>query len=144
MIPALIRKFIEAREQGTPTVVAWGTGNPSREFLYVEDAAEGIILATEHYDKPDPSNLGTGSEVRIRDLVHLIASLVSYQGEIVWDSSRPDGQPRRCLETSRARTEFGFEANTALEEGLRRTIEWYTRYRARDIAGREPSPQRIT
>lgn len=125
VIPALVRKFVEAKREGSPTVVAWGTGSPSREFLYVEDAAEGIILATEHYDGPDPVNLGTSHEVRIRELVRLIADLVGYQGEIVWDSSKPDGQPRRCLDTSRAKAAFGFQARVSLEEGLRRTIERY-------------------
>lgn len=129
VIPALMRKFIEATERNEPGVVAWGTGSPSREFLYVEDAAQGIILASEHYEKPDPVNLGTGREVRIRDLVHLIAQLVGYKGDVVWDHSKPDGQPRRCLDTTRSRTEFGFETRTSLEEGLRRTIEWYIKHR---------------
>ena len=128
VIPALIRKFLKAKEQGEPKVVAWGTGSPSREFLYAEDAADGIILATERYEKPDPVNLGTGREISIHDLVHLIAEAVGYQGEVVWDPSKPDGQPRRCLDVSRARTEFGFVACTPLESGLRQTIEQYERH----------------
>ena len=124
VIPALIRRFTEAKEMGEPKVVAWGTGDPTREFLYAEDAAEGIVLAAERYEDPDPVNLGTGQEIRIRELVHLIAGLVGYQGEITWDPSRPDGQPRRCLDTSRARTRFGFQATTSLEDGLRQTIRW--------------------
>jgi GDP-L-fucose synthase len=126
----LIRKSVEAKERGEARVLAWGTGKPTREFLYVEDAAEAIVLAAECYEKADPVNLGTGWEVRIWDLVHLIARLVGYQGEIAWDSARPDGQPRRCLDTTRARMEFGFQARTSLEEGLRRTIEWYMRHKA--------------
>lgn len=124
VIPGLIRRFEEAREDGRPVVV-WGTGNASREFLYAEDAAEGIVLATERYDKPDPVNLGSGVEVKIRDLVGLIQSLVGHKGEVRWDPSRPDGQPRRSLDVTRARREFGFQAVTPLEEGLRRTIAWY-------------------
>jgi len=125
VIPALIRKMIEARNKGERSVVVWGTGNPSREFLYVEDAAEGILLATERYNKPDPVNLGTGKEIKIRDLVNLIAKLTGYEGKIIWDTSKPDGQPRRCLDTSKAEREFGFKAKTGFREGLIKTIQWY-------------------
>ncbi len=130
VIPALIRKFVEAKEKGGPEVVAWGTGNVSREFLYVEDAADAIILATERYGKPEPANLGTGREVLIRDLVHQIKRQTGYEGKITWDNSRKDGQPRRSLDTTRAQREFGFEASTSLEEGLKWTIDWYLRNRA--------------
>jgi GDP-L-fucose synthase len=125
VIPALIRKFSEAVEEGKKEVIVWGTGKPSREFLYVEDAAEGILTATEKYDKPDPVNLGTGKEITIKRLVDLIAKLTGFDGKIIWDTSRPDGQPRRCLDTSRAKKEFDFEAKTALADGLKKTIEWY-------------------
>ena len=121
VIPALIRKFVEAKGE----VTVWGTGKASREFLYVEDAAEGIILATERYNKSDPVNLGTGIEVTVRDLVDRIARLTGFTGKINWDASRPDGQPRRMLDTSRAFDEFGFRAATTLEDGLRRTVDWY-------------------
>ncbi|NVM22075.1 MAG: GDP-L-fucose synthase [Desulfobacterales bacterium] len=129
VIPALIRKVVEAKERGERRIVAWGTGKVSREFLYVEDAAEGIILATEKYDKADPINLGAGFEISIRDLAELICELVGFSGEIEWDTSKPDGQPRRRLDTSKAKEEFGFEAKTDLREGLRRTIEWYMAHR---------------
>ncbi len=125
VIPALIRKFAEAVKKGKNKVIVWGTGKASREFLYVEDAAEGIITAAEKYDKPDPVNLGTGKEIIIRNLVKLIAELVGFEGQIVWDTSKPDGQPRRCLDTSRAKKEFGFEAKTDLTSGLKKTIEWF-------------------
>ena len=125
VIPALIRKFVEATERGEKEVVVWGTGQASREFLFVEDAAEGIILAAEKYDKADPVNLGTGREITIKDLVTLIARLTNFAGQIVWDTSKPDGQPRRCLDTSRAKQEFDFEAKTDFVLGLQRTIEWY-------------------
>jgi len=125
VIPALIKKMVDAKLEGRSEVVVWGTGNASREFLYVEDAAEGILLASEKYDKPDPVNLGSGKEITIKELVSLIAELNGYKGKIVWDTSKPDGQPRRCLETSRAKEEFGFEAKTDFTEGLKRTIEWY-------------------
>ena len=125
VIPALIMKMFDARLKGKNEVVIWGTGKPTREFLYVEDAADGILLATEKYDKKDPVNLGTGKEINIKYLVTLIAKLTGYEGNIVWDTSKPDGQPRRCLNTSKAKEEFGFEAKTDLEEGLKRTIEWY-------------------
>jgi len=125
VIPALIKKCVDAREAGEDHITAWGTGNVSREFIYVEDAAEGILLASEHYDKPEPVNIGTGSEITIRDLAGLIARLTGFTGRIEWDSSKPDGQPRRCLDTSRAAEEFGFQAQMPFEEGLRKTIEWY-------------------
>lgn len=139
VIPALIRKCVEAglrmkqdgaprREQGThrqPSITVWGTGKATREFLYVEDAAEGIILATEKYNKPDPVNLGAGFEISIQDLVDLIVKLTGFKGETIWDTSKPDGQPRRMLDTSKAEREFGFKANTSFEQGLRRTIDWY-------------------
>lgn len=130
VIPALIRKCVEAREQGQFQVAVWGSGAPTREFLYVEDAAEGIVLAAERYDQSEPVNLGSGKEISIRELAHLIARLTGFQGEIVWDGSRPDGQPRRCLDTGRAERCFGFRARTSLEEGLRRTIAWYRQRRA--------------
>lgn len=125
VIPAIIRKCVEAKYQGEKEIVAWGTGNVSREFLYVEDAAEGILLAAEHYNQPDPVNLGSGEEITIRELVYLIRELSGFEGEIDWDTSMPDGQPQRHLDTSRAELEFGFKAKTRLREGLRRTIGWY-------------------
>ena len=125
VIPALIRKFVEAKKEGSDTVEVWGTGSASREFLYVDDAARGVVLATELYNKPDPVNLGSGMEIPIKDLVALIGELTGFDGEIVWDITKPDGQPRRCLDVSRAREEFGFEAEMGFREGLQRTIEWY-------------------
>lgn len=125
VIPALITKCIEAREQRAPSIEVWGTGTASREFLYVEDAAEGILLATEHYNQPEPVNLGVGSEIRIRDLVGLISQLTGFSGQVLWDTSKPDGQPRRALDTSRASASFGFSARTTFAAGLRRTIDWY-------------------
>ncbi|MBM7866683.1 NAD-dependent epimerase/dehydratase family protein [Heliobacterium gestii] len=125
VIPALIRKFIEAKAAGTQEVVFWGDGTPTREFLFVEDAAEGILLATEHYNESLPVNLGTGSEIAIRELAELIAGIVDYRGDILWDTSRPNGQPRRMLDTSRAKEKFGYQARVSLEEGLRETIRWY-------------------
>jgi GDP-L-fucose synthase len=125
VIPALIRKFIEAQEHSQPAVTIWGDGSPTREFLYVEDCAEAIVLATEQYNKASPVNIGAGFEISIRDLAQLIAELIDFKGEIVWDASKPGGQPRRCLDTSRARQEFGWQARTTLTEGLKQTIEWY-------------------
>jgi GDP-L-fucose synthase len=125
VIPALIKKCVDAVESGAPEIPVWGTGSATREFLYVEDAAEGIVLAAEHYDGAEPVNLGAGREIAIRDLVDLIARLTGFTGRIVWDATKPDGQPRRMLETSRAATLFGFVAKTSFEEGLRQTIEWY-------------------
>ncbi|MFO7955947.1 MAG: GDP-L-fucose synthase [Candidatus Brocadiia bacterium] len=128
VIPAIIRKCIEARRRGEEQITAWGTGTPTREFLYVEDAARGIVLAAERYDKPEPVNLGSGREISIRDLVELIAELTGFEGSIEWDTSRPDGQPRRRLDTSRAQREFGFEATTDFREGLERAIAWCRRH----------------
>jgi len=125
VIPAVIRKFTEAIREQKQDVVVWGTGAASREFLYVEDAAEGILLATERYNKLEPVNLGAGFEITIKDLVTLIADLTSFEGKIVWDRSKPDGQPRRCLDVTKAAKEFGFKAKTDFREGLKRTIEWY-------------------
>jgi GDP-L-fucose synthase len=125
VIPPLIRKCVEAKERGDDQIVAWGTGSPTREFLYVEDAAEGILLATERYNESEPVNLGSGMEISIKDLMHLIARLMGFGGEIVWDTGKPDGQPRRCLDTSKAEGLFGFRAQTPFKEGLRRTVEWY-------------------
>jgi len=142
VMAALIRKCVEAREEGRDAIVVWGTGRASREFLYVEDAAEGIVLAAEAYDKPEPVNLGTGFEITIRELVDLIAPLTGFNGRIEWDASKPDGQPRRCLDTSRARKEFGFEARTPFEEGLRKTIEWYEEERLK-TAGRRALRKKV-
>lgn len=125
VIPALIRKFLEAKARGDRQVIAWGTGSPTREFLYVEDAARGICLATEHYNDPDPVNLGSGDEISIRDLTLLIAELTGFTGEVVWDTSQPDGQPRRGLDTTRAQRAFGFRAQTSFRDGLKQTIETY-------------------
>ncbi|WP_435066133.1 GDP-L-fucose synthase family protein [Halobaculum sp. EA56] len=125
VIPAIIRKCVEARERGDDSITAWGTGEPTREFLYVKDAADGILTATERYDESEPVNLGSGMEISIRELVETIADLTGFEGSIEWDTSKPDGQPRRRLDTSRARKRFGWEATTEFEEGLRRTIEWY-------------------
>ena len=129
VIPALIRKCAEAVDEGRDEVVLWGDGSPTREFLYVEDAAEGIVLATEAYDKPDAVNLGSAMEISIRELAAKIATLVGFSGRIVWDTTQPNGQPRRCLEVTRAEREFGFRATTPFDIGLRRTIEWYRSYR---------------
>jgi GDP-L-fucose synthase len=126
VIPALIRKCLEAKARGDKQMVAWGTGSPTREFLYVDDAAEGILLATERYNKPDPVNLGSGMEISIKQLTELIAEATGFTGEIIWDSTKPDGQPRRALDTSRAKQEFGFEATTDFREGIKRTVAWYT------------------
>jgi GDP-L-fucose synthase len=125
VIPALIRKMVEARDQGLKSVEVWGTGTPTREFLYVDDAARAIALATERYDKPDPVNIGSSDEISIKDLVHLIAELTGFSGEIVWDRSKPDGQPRRKLNVERAWREFGFRSSTPFRAGLSETIRWY-------------------
>jgi GDP-L-fucose synthase len=125
VIPALIRKCVEAKATGQSEIVVWGSGTPTREFLYVEDAAEGILLAAERYDKSDPVNLGSGREISIRDLVTVIARETGFSGRLVWDASRPDGQPRRQLDTQRAEREFGFRASTSFDEGLKRTVQWY-------------------
>ena len=125
VIPALIKKVADAKVQGESFVELWGTGKATREFLYVEDAAEGIVLALLHYEKSDPVNLGSGTEISIKNLIYTISRLMDYKGEIRWDRSMPDGQPRRMLDTSRAKREFGFEATTGFEDGLKKTIEWY-------------------
>ncbi len=125
VIPALIKKMVDAKESGAPEVVVWGTGNASREFLYVDDAADGIILATERYDDSEPVNLGSGKEITIKVLAMTIADLVGYKGLIIWDSSRPDGQPRRRLDVSKAKDKFGFVSKTSFTEGLRKTVDWY-------------------
>ena len=125
VIPALIKRCVDAIENKDREITVWGTGQPTREFLYVEDAAEGILLAAEKYNKPDPVNLGAGFEISIKDLVDLIVKLTGFKGQVVWDPSKPDGQPRRMLDTSRAKKEFGFKAETDFEAGLRKTIDWY-------------------
>ena len=125
VIPALIRKCIEARDAGRDSIEVWGDGSPTREFLYVEDAADGILLAAEKYNNSEPVNLGSGMEISIKDLVELIARLTGFKGKLVWDKSKPNGQPRRRLDVSRAEKEFGFKAQVSFEEGLRRTIDWY-------------------
>ena len=125
VIPALIRKFVEARDSGAPTVEVWGSGSASREFLFAEDAARAIVLATESYDKPEPVNIGAGREVRIKELVEMISAIVGFEGDIVWDTTKPDGQPRRMLDTSRAEEEFGFTAAVDLDRGLRQTVAWW-------------------
>jgi GDP-L-fucose synthase len=127
VIPAMIRKFYEAQESRDPQVVMWGSGSPSREFLYVDDAVRALLLAAECLETSDPVNIGTGIETRIRDLAGTIARLSGYEGEIVWDTSKPDGQPTRCLDVTRARELMGFEAQIGLEEGLRKTVEWFRR-----------------
>lgn len=129
VIPALIRKFVEARNSNTTQIVAWGTGEASREFLYVDDAARAIVLAAEKGDRPDPINLGVGNEIKIKDLVHIIKQLTDFQGDVVWDTTKPDGQPRRKLDTSLAKSHIGFTANTSFKTGLRNTISWYERSR---------------
>jgi len=128
VIPALIRKLCDAKKSGAAEIVAWGTGKVTREFLYVADAAEAIVLAAEEYAKPDLVNLGSGNEISIRDLLEQIRQLVGYTGSVRWDPSAPDGQPRRCLDTSRAVAEFGWRAKTNLRDGLRNTIDWYTQH----------------
>jgi GDP-L-fucose synthase len=127
VIPALIRKFVEARQRGDRKVTVWGSGTASREFLYVDDCARGIVLAAEKYDRPDPVNLGSGTEITIRELAKKIQDLTGFSGELIWNTAQPDGQPRRCLDTARAANLFGFRAEMGLDEGLRRTIAWYQR-----------------
>jgi GDP-L-fucose synthase len=126
VIPALIKKCLDACDHGDEFIEVWGSGSASREFLYIDDAAQGIVLAAELYDDPDPVNLGVGHEITIRELVTLIAHLAGFSGQVRWDSRKPDGQPRRALDTSRARKRFGFAAGTSFEEGLQRTIDWYS------------------
>jgi GDP-L-fucose synthase len=125
VIPALIRKVHEAKQQGVKSLPVWGDGSPTREFLFSEDAARGIVIAAQSYNGEDPVNLGTGYEISIKDLVELISRLMGFEGELVWQTDQPNGQPRRCLDTTRAKEKFGFTAQISLEEGLKRTIEWY-------------------
>jgi GDP-L-fucose synthase len=125
VLPALIKKCFDAIEAGEDEILVWGTGKATREFLYVGDAAEGILLATERYNKSDPVNLGAGFEISIKDLVEMIVKITDFNGEVMWDGSKPDGQPRRCLDVSKARREFGFRAKMGFEEGLKKTVEWY-------------------
>jgi GDP-L-fucose synthase len=125
VIPALIKKCLDARDRGEREIVVWGDGSPTREFLYVEDAAEGIVLAAERYNQPDPVNLGSAFEISIRELAETIARLTGFEGRLVWDTSKPNGQPRRKLDVSRAEAAFGFKSHTTFEDGLRRTIAWY-------------------
>jgi GDP-L-fucose synthase len=129
VIPALIRKCVEARDRGESQISAWGTGSASREFLYVEDCAEGIVASMEKYNSPEPMNLGSGREINIKNLTELVARLSNFKGKIVWDPSKPDGQPRRCLDVSRAKQEIGFIAQTSLEDGLAKTIKWFENQR---------------
>ena len=129
VIPAIIRKCVEARERGDESIIAWGTGEPTREFLYVKDAADGILTATERYDESDPVNLGSGREILIRDLIETIVDQTEFDGEIKWDTSKPDGQPRRKLDTSRARKRLDWKATTEFKDGLQRTIKWYEAHR---------------
>jgi len=125
VIPSLIKKCIDAKENNDDHITVWGTGKASREFIYVEDAAEGIILATEKYDKPDPVNIGAGFEIKIKNLVELIVKLTGFKGKVIWDTTKPDGQPRRMLDTSKAEREFGFQTKTNFKDGLKKTIKWY-------------------
>jgi GDP-L-fucose synthase len=136
VIPALIRKCLEAKESAKREIVVWGDGSPTREFLYVEDAAEGLLLAAEKYDESDPVNIGSGEEIAIRDLVHLIASEVGFGGDIVWDTSKPNGQPRRCLNIDRAQRLFGFRAAHSLPQGLAQTVSWFLTHRRQDGVSR--------
>jgi len=135
VIPALIRKCIESRERGDRRLVVWGDGSPSREFLHARDAAQGILAAAERYEKSDPVNLGTGHEIRIRDLVPVVARACGFEGEIVWDASKPNGQPRRMLDTARAEAEFGWKARIPFADGLRETVAWYERNRTPEARG---------
>lgn len=135
VIPALIRKCVEAKENNEEQINVWGDGSPTREFLFVEDAAEGILLAAEHYDRSEPVNLGSGKEISIKDLVQTISRLTGFSGEMVWDTSKPNGQPRRVLDTTRAAEYFGFRAQTDFEDGLRQTIEWYRENRDNVVSG---------
>jgi GDP-L-fucose synthase len=140
VIPAMIRKFLAAKEQGAATVVLWGDGSPTREFLHVEDAAEAIALATERYDGPEPVNLGSGQEISIRELAELISSEVGFRGDIAWDTSQPNGQPRRRLDVSRAESLFGFRARRSFHDGVRQTIDWFLEHRA-ELASTELSTE---
>jgi GDP-L-fucose synthase len=129
VIPALMKKCMDAIDAGQDEIVVWGDGSPTREFLYVNDAVEGILLATERYDSSEPVNLGSGMEISIKDLAHKIADITGFAGRFVWDTSKPNGQPRRCLDVSRARESFGFQAQTGFDEGLRKVYEWYKQAR---------------
>ena len=129
VIPALIRKCVEAKENGDDHIVVWGDGSPTREFIYVTDAARGIALATERFNKSIPVNIGSGFEISIKDLVEKIAKMTGFEGDLVWDTTKPNGQPRRALDTSRAKNEFGFEAHTDFDEGLQKTVDWYLQHR---------------
>jgi GDP-L-fucose synthase len=136
VIPALIRKCIEAKERGEKKVEVWGDGSPTREFLYVEDAAEGILLAAEHYQRSDPVNLGSGQEVSIMHLTELISGITGFDGDLFWDTTKPNGQPRRALDTSKAEKFFGFKAKMPLQEGLHKTVDWYQAYRKQKVGGK--------
>jgi GDP-L-fucose synthase len=125
VIPALIRKVHEAQQRGDKTIPVWGDGSPTREFLYSEDAARGIVMGTQRYSGDEPVNLGTGYEISIKDLIELICELMAFDGELLWETDKPNGQPRRCLDTTRAKEKFGFEAIVPFEEGLKNTIDWY-------------------
>lgn len=141
VIPALIKKCVEAVKTGAKEITVWGTGKATREFLYVQDCAEAIVLAAEKYNSPEPVNIGAGFEISIKDLSRLIAGLTGFRGKLVWDASKPDGQPRRMLDTSRAAKEFGFKASTGFEEGLKKTIEWYKAVCGKKSPSRRPVPQ---
>ena len=143
VIPALIRKCVEAKERGDKHITVWGTGRATREFLYVDDAARGIILAAEKYNSSEPVNLGAGFEISIKKLVDLIVKLTKFKGEIIWDKTKPDGQPRRCLDTTRARKEFGFKAKVSFEAGLKKTIAWYERNRLNEGIRESLTKQRL-
>jgi GDP-L-fucose synthase len=143
VIPALIRKCEEARVAGAPSVDCWGTGSPSREFLFVDDCARAVVLAAERYDDPEPVNVGSGQEITIRELTAKVAALTGFEGELTWDPSKPDGQPRRRLDTSRARELFGFEATVALDDGLRETIAWFRDARAEGSDSRPRGPAAV-
>jgi GDP-L-fucose synthase len=132
----LIRKCIEAKERGEKKVEVWGDGSPTREFLYVEDAAEGILLAAEHYQRSDPVNLGSGQEVSIMHLTELISGITGFDGDLFWDTTKPNGQPRRALDTSKAEKFFGFKAKMPLQEGLHKTVDWYQAYRKQKVGGK--------
>jgi GDP-L-fucose synthase len=143
VIPALIRRAVEARDAGQDHIVVWGTGTASREFLFVRDAAEAIALAADRYDSPDPVNVGSGQEVTIRQLTDIICDLCVFKGKVVWDTSKPDGQPRRCLDTSRAERAFGFRARTGFREGLCETIAWYEKHRADSAKGLQAAERQV-
>lgn len=128
VIPALIRKVYEAQQRGDKQLFVWGDGSPTREFLYSTDAAQGIVMATELYNESEPVNLGTNYEISIRDLVELICELMNFEGEIIWETDKPNGQPRRCLDTTRAKEKFGFVAQMGFEQGLKNTIDWYRQH----------------